>query len=456
MAIFRAMPQQAAPRRRRPAFFRGLGDALSDSIMANLANWTRYPWSAVQDQGSGIFTTQYDGNTGREEIPGVIIFRTDAGSVTGYALRGDSAPAPQLSLSDALRQSNIAFLNARPDVLAQKIATLSQAWATNDPAYAAYWPMYGNWPSDPQSQFNWIVNVMTGGALEANRQDLIDESSGWEGFMNNTFPVLATSAILGSAIGSWAAATGAPAYGPVAAASDLINFGPDAMVPYGYGGAVDVAGDVAASVPADALDVYAPLDVADADVPPQIFDVNSADWTPVETAADESIPTITVSSPPLPAETVDSGVNVPPVIFDANSADWTPVDESQAAVTDEPIERVTITSPPATDAAGAQPGDVFVTPPGVIEPVDNFPGSTSSVAVVPGGSSLPGVGDVLKVALPIVSAGAGIYKNLTASDGLQVPYLPGTSALPGTTQPDTLSSFPWWILIALGLAAAGN
>lgn len=88
--------------------------------------------------------------------------------------------------------------------------TYQQAWLTQNPDYAEYWNRYGAWPvNNPQAQSEWFMRAAIGGMLTVAQQSTIAQSSGWQSFWNQTFPLIATSYIVGAMMPTMYSAGGA-------------------------------------------------------------------------------------------------------------------------------------------------------------------------------------------------------------------------------------------------------
>lgn len=416
--------------------FGALGDAFSEMILAQAAamNAPHVAWSSLIPNETGGFYAEGYG-WGTQETPGIVVFRTDAGSVTAISIQSESASAEERNYQLLLDAANL--VNAQQMTEAPRYQA---AWLSGDPAFAIYWERYGAWPvDDPAAQSDWFRRAWIGGALEANEQDRLDSESGWEGFFNNVFPMLASSFVVGGAIGAWAAATGAPAYGPVAAASDLIQ----TELPDLYAAITDAVTPVAdvseaADVIADSTSGYG------YGSPESLVDpvTGTTDW-------------ISASAGSVPVDSSSGyGYGSPESLVDpvTGTTDWISAAQNLPVIetASEEIPRVTITGqqPPPDET-------VWDSSQFVPTPSDSGPMPTPSA-----GTTFMDVVKTAGAVIPVIGAGAGLIRTLTASDApLNVPYLPGTSApgtLPGTTQPPGASGFPWWVLIAGAMALSGN
>lgn len=461
MAIYRANRIMVTPRRRRG--FGAFGDFLTDSLM----QW--YPYVPHVDWGSlqfvpdnGLYRSDVYG-WGNQEAPGIVVFRTDAGTVVAMSLQSESAPAPTdvAAMIEQGRADTLAQLSASADIVGPQqmlqAPQFLQAFQSGDPSYALYWERYGAFPSDPAAQLDWFKRAYIGGALEAAEQDRLDSERGWEGFFNQSFPMLAASFVVGGAIGAWAAATGAPAYGPVAAAQDLIQqAGVD--LPWGVN-------------PADAGTIgYEP----DPGFEQGVFDASSG--MPVigyepdpgfeQGVFDASSSAPTVGYEPDPG--FEQGT------FTVSSASPTiATDPWESAVAESSIQNAALAEasgqvPSGTLASvvGDTVANAALTDAQAILAAGNPPiigaGAAGAGAASGGGVTTSQVLQTAGQVLPVIGAGIGLVKTLTASDAMEVPTLPGTSsgALPGTgtgsTLVEALSKFPWWLVVAGVAAASGN
>lgn len=460
MAIYR--------RRRIGALGNFLEDQLRQWITSGSA--PQIPANAVQTDGSGFFSAPtYSLFNGREETPGFIVWRDDAGTIHGIAIMTSDYTAPidyQAAIvadKERLRQN---IIQTRSTQIQTAIPTFASAYASGDPAYAQYWQLYGPFPSTYDAQFNWLVNAMVGGVLEAGRQDWVDSQSGWEGFMNNTFPVLAASALVGAMVAPVAAAQGF-SYGPTGMVSDVVSAEFPELIDAITGGGETIATDFPDVESGVGIDSGPYEDVAgnlyDPNLPAGEAWENTLGpaWEgAVVDSANQNIAIAEVIGD-VPAGTLANAIGEGPAATYLDAArEIVAAGETFGASSapDEEIARVTVTAQKPVDeiAYTYSPTDIVA-----IDADPGVPGTITGGGSKQTWDAWPSL-QTVTAGVSLLTAGTGLYKTLTASDGTaEIPMVyangPGlpTDADKNTLS-QTLAKFPWWLLIAGALAVSGN
>lgn len=450
-----------------------LGNFLEDNLRSMITTGAapQIPWNAVQPDGNGFFVASaYSLFNGREETPGFIVWRDDAGTVHGIAIATSDYAAPvdyQAAIAadrERLRQNIIATRSAQIETA---IPTFASAYASGDPAYAEYWRLYGAFPTTHDAQFNWLVNAMLGGVMEAGRQDWVDSQTGWEGFLNNTFPIIAASALVGAMIAPVVAAQGF-SYGPTGMVSDVVSTEFPGLFGTEIGDVIQVAdsGEILSDI-GDSASGYG-YGTPESLIDPQTGSAawaSEPSWWEVATeweraqvdAANENMALAEVRGD-VPAGTLANtiGENIASGYLERAQEILAGANPDVINVADdEKIERVTVTAQKPVDEI------VYQYSPSDLTPVDGS--GNVIVSSSGGGMTTTQVLQTVAAGAGVLTAGAGLVRQLTASDGTrEVPmvYASGPDGLPVTPAGNTLSQgssgFPWWLLIAGALAVSGN
>lgn len=183
---------------------------------------TQIPIASVSYQPeTGSYSAYSYGISGGADEGDAIVFRNDAGSITYWAAKTQTSA----QINASLLYNAAAAMNAGQMTQAP---IFQQAWLSQNPSYAEYWRRYGAWPvNDPAAQSQWFMRAAIGGMLTVDQQSSVAQSGGWQNFFNQTFPVLATSFV----VGSFAAIPGYTEAGTVFGWSPQIG---SVTLPYGY------------------------------------------------------------------------------------------------------------------------------------------------------------------------------------------------------------------------------
>lgn len=364
---------------------------------------------------------------------------------------------------DEAIQETIKYFLATPSELERIAASApeyAQAWATQNPEYAGYWSTYGPWPATPQEQARWLIFANAGGRYTAQQQDMVASNKQTE--MTEGLIFMATSALIGSMVGAWAAAVGAPAYGPGAMLKDIVNTNFPGLIPDMPWGA-NPDGGIDITDP-DLWEPYelpgptsSPLEITITN-PQYEMDITNPDlWEPYELPGPTQ-PFINTALPDFPTVSDPAGSSIysDPFMNPALPDIPTVNDPPGTSIYNDPIV-------PANDVI-----EVSTQPPRTITITDEYgnktempyeiePNDSGFTPIATGGASWVKTATGL---VPLVTAGAGLIRTLTASDGTQreIPYAPGGTLNPdGTpvTLPGAGGSFPWWLLIAAAAAVTG-